>query len=331
MSHFTSILDYCLKKGILTPKSKKLIDEFQESYQKALLESIDSSKSIKPFEKLIELMIENIQKPHSFSIFHQSIRHPFDYYQMGLDFIRPLIDFEHSQIRGMDSLKAIQDQLKRGENVIFFANHQTEPDPQIMSLLLEKIDPKLAFEMIFVAGHRVISDPLAIPMSMGRNLLCIYSKKHISFPLEEKANKVLHNQRTLKKMQELLNEGGQCIYVAPSGGRDRPNSAGEFVVAPFDTQSVEIFYLTAQQAEKSTHFYPLALKTYALMPPPRHVEKELGERRTVNFTPVYLAFGKEIEMENFPGSENVDKRTKRTKRAEYIWKKVCEEYQSFPH
>ena len=55
--------------------------------------------------------------------------------------------------------------------------------------MLEKEHPRLAEEMIFVAGHRVISDPLAVPLSIGRNLICIYSKKHIENPPEVKAAK----------------------------------------------------------------------------------------------------------------------------------------------
>ena len=80
--------------------------------------------------------------------------------------------------------------------------------------------------MIIVAGHRVVSDPLAIPFSMGRNLLCIYSKKYFESDPAAKADKLQHNQRTMKKMLQLLSEGGKCIYVAPSGGRDRPGAAG---------------------------------------------------------------------------------------------------------
>ena len=84
-------------------------------------------------------------------------------------------------------------------------------------------------------------------------------------------------------------------------------------------------------SERPTHFYPLALQTYHLMPPPNQVEKELSEKRIIDFSPVYLAFGEEIAMENFPGSENLDKRSKRNKRAEYIWQRVSQSYQSFPH
>ena len=331
MSDFLSQLDSYLQKGLMDTRLYHLILDFYQNYQEASAYLTSPEKNEQLFALLIRCVVEQIQHPYSFSIFHRSIRQPFDYYQFGLDFIRPFINFTESKVLGLDSLTSIQKQLQKGENVILLANHQTEPDPQIMSLLLEKINPKLAADMIFVAGHRVISDPMAIPMSLGRNLLCIYSKKHMSHPPEEKAKKILHNQRTLKQIQELLNEGGYCIYLAPSGGRDRPNADGEVHVTPFDPQSIELFWLLGQQAAHPTHFYPLALQTYHLMPPPKQVEKELGERRLIHFTPVYLAFGEEIEMEHFPGSKLLDKKTKRNKRAEYIWKKVCQSYETFPH
>ena len=331
MSSIIAKLGDYVEKGWISPKLKNLMVEFYESYRKALSNSADPQKDEKPFETLIDLVIERLRDPYPFEIFHRSVRHPFDYYQFGLDFMHPFVDFPHSKIFGQEAIHSIQKQLKKGENVILLANHQIEPDPQVISLLLEQIDPKLASEMIFVAGHRVISDPMAVPMSLGRNLLCIYSKKHISYPPEKKAEKVAHNQRTLKTMQDLLNKGGCCIYVAPSGGRDRPNTAaGTVEPALFDAQSVELFSLMGQQAASQTHFYPLALKTYPLMPPPNHVEKELGEKRVVHVSPAFLAFGDEIDMDQFPGSENLDKRAKRSKRADYIWQLVCRMYHQFP-
>lgn len=330
MRPFLAQLDAYLAKGLISAKLVDAIRDFYGNYQQALAFSPHSKQGEKLFELLIKLVIEHQQSPHSFSIFHRGLRQPFDYYQFGLDFIRPFIDFDHSRIVGINHLKAIESQLEKGENAILLANHQTEPDPQIISLLLEEIAPKLATDMIFVAGHRVICDPIAIPMSLGRNLLCIYSKKHMNYPPQEKAKKILHNQRTLKQMQELLNEGGYCIYVAPSGGRDRPNSLGEVPVAPFDPQSIELLRLLGQRAIRPTHFYPLALRTYQLMPPPIQVEHELGEKRVIHFTPVYLAFGEEMDMEHFPGSEQLDKKSKCDKRATYIWQKVYQMYATFP-
>ncbi len=55
---------------------------------------------------------------------------------------------------------------------------QTEADPQVTSLLFEKEGfQDLSERLISVAGHRVTTDPVCMPFRMGRNLLCIYSKK----------------------------------------------------------------------------------------------------------------------------------------------------------
>ena len=86
------------------------------------------------------------------------------------------------------------------------------------------------------------------------------------------------------------------IYVAPSGGRDRCNAKGEVEVAPFDPQSIELFALIAQKAGVATHFYPLALSTYHVLPPPHSVNMELGEARLAQCTPVHLYFGDEVDI-----------------------------------
>ena len=55
--------------------------------------------------------------------------------------------------------------------MIILSNHQTECDPQVLSILLEREDQslgKLAESIIFVAGHKVTNDPVAIPFSMVR-------------------------------------------------------------------------------------------------------------------------------------------------------------------
>lgn len=308
-----------------------LLDDFEKSYLKA--GRFNQSLKNHPqqlFNQLKAFINKQIKQPYLFEIFHQAVREPFDFYQFGLDFIRPLIDFSRSRVEGIKHFEQIRQQINRQENVILLANHQIEPDPQIISLLLEPFDPLLAESMIFIAGHRVISDPVAVPLSLGRNLLCIYSKKYIHLPGEDKEKKINHNQRTLKKMAELLNEGSCCIYVAPSGGRDRCNSFAEIELSPFDPDSIELFWLIAKQAKQLTHFYPLSLSTYHLMPPPPQIEKEVGEKREVHFTPVYLACGTEIDMKNFLNLENEDKNFKKIKRAEYIYNLVKETYKRFP-
>jgi glycerol-3-phosphate O-acyltransferase len=126
-------------------------------------------------------------------------------------------------------------------------------------------------------------------------------------------------------MSRLLQEGGKIIYVAPSGGRDRKNAEGQIEVAPFDPASIEMFYLMAKKAGTPTHFIPLTLATFDLLPPPDTIQKELGEMRTVNRVPIYLSFSKAVDMEKLSGTE--EKLKKREKRAIAIWQIVCDEFQ----
>lgn len=314
-------LEKFVKAGKLPKTLEQVLHPFFKSYVEACGE-----ESGKTLCKYLELIIEQIHNPYPFESFHQSIRKPFDYYQFGLDFIRPLILFKQSRIFGLNHVGTMQEQLAKGENVILLANHQTEPDPQVLSLFLEKQYPKIAEELISVAGHRVVNDPLAIPLSMGCSMLCIFSKKYMETPPEKKMEKQQHNQRVMKRMIQLLSDGGRCIYVAPSGGRDRPNRDGTVEVAHFDAKSIEMFWLMAQQAKHPTHFYPLALNTYNLLPPPHGVKIKLGEQRKAMCTPVHLSFGKEISMDHFPGSEQLDKKQKRQARADYIWELVNDDY-----
>ncbi|MEI8124654.1 MAG: 1-acyl-sn-glycerol-3-phosphate acyltransferase [Parachlamydiaceae bacterium] len=323
-----------LHKAVLSGKIPEelaiVIRNFYLSYHEAIAENGYTAAQVQPLlDKFLQLLIQQLEHPHVFEPFHKRIKSPFDYYHFGLDFIRPLIVFSRSTVQGIENLDAIEAALAKGENVILLANHQTEPDPQAISLLLEKTHPKLAEEMIFVAGHRVITDPLAVPLSMGRNLLCIFSKRHIETEPEFKSEKLNHNQKTMKIMTQLLREGGKCIYVAPSGGRDRPSLTGAIEVAKFDPQSIEMFCLIAQQSGRKTHFHPLALATYDLLPPPNSIEKQLGERRHAHCTPIHLSFCKSLDMQHFPGSDHPDKRERRQNRADYIWGLVVSEYSSF--
>ncbi|XLR20285.1 hypothetical protein HN51_067048 [Arachis hypogaea] len=51
------------------------------------------------------------------------------------------------------------------------SNHQTEADPAVIALLIEKKAPHLAENMTYVAGDRVVTDPLCKPFSIGRGLI----------------------------------------------------------------------------------------------------------------------------------------------------------------
>jgi glycerol-3-phosphate O-acyltransferase len=326
-SNFISILSEAARKKLIPERSRLHLEQFYSSY-KASLES--HGLTIAPCEHLfatfLHLMEHQLKEPYVFPPYHKKIRAPFDYYAFGNDFLRPLIDMEHSSLEGLLHADEIHAHISRGHNVVLLANHQTEADPQAISLLLEKTHPLLAEEMIFVAGERVITDPVAIPFSMGRNLLCIYSKRYIDHPPEDKMKKQLHNKKTMELMKELLSEGGHCIYVAPSGGRDRPNEQGIVEIAPFDSQSIEMFYLMARRADHPTFFYPLTLMTYDLLPPPENVQIELGETRMTKRGAIHMAFGPQLDMEHFPGSDEDDKHQRRKNRADFICSLVKESY-----
>ena len=59
----------------------------------------------------------------------QSQLHP----NRGNDFIRPLIITEESKLFGTEQVDSIVNLVKRKENVVILANHQTEADPQVLS------------------------------------------------------------------------------------------------------------------------------------------------------------------------------------------------------
>ncbi|MCL6756423.1 MAG: 1-acyl-sn-glycerol-3-phosphate acyltransferase [Candidatus Rhabdochlamydia oedothoracis] len=324
---FLEKLQFAIKQNLIPKKSATILHGFYTEYKAAALQTREKTEQI--FLTFLELVLLQCADPFSFSHYHQRLRRDFDYHKFALDFVRPLIDISSSSLKGELYLEEIDSHLKNKDNVILFANHQSEGDPQMINILLEKKLPKIAEELIFVAGDRVISDPLAVPLSLGCNLLCIYSKRYIDNPPELKMKKQLHNKKTMDTMSCLLKKGGNIIYVAPSGGRDRSNSKGVIEVADFDPPSIEMFYLIAKRSLHPTHFYPLALKTYAILPPPKTIQVELGESRTVSYGPIQIAFGPEINMENRALQTSHDKHARRKERAEFIYNLVRKMYNNF--
>lgn len=322
-----SRIKHLVAQGALDPKYEPIIIAFYENYKNAIVLSkqahIDYADIFHTFVKRIESHCNS--SPH-FENYHQKIRTPFDYYRFGLDFMRPLVDRQNSSVNGLENVEKMIDQISRGENVVLLANHQTESDPQLISILLESSFARFAEKMIFVAGERVITDPLAIPFSLGCDLLCIYSKRYIDHFADKKRERLLHNQKTMQVMKDLLQSGGQLIYVAPSGGRDRLNSKGVVEVAHFDPASIEMFYLMSKKAKTPTHFYPLTLVTYEVLPPPERLQKELGEKRAAKFSPIHIHFGPEIDMQHFPGCDIKNKLKNRENRARYICDLVKKQY-----
>ena len=193
----------------------------------------------------------------------------------------------------------VQKQIAAGENVVLFANHQSEADAAFLPLMTEASHPGLGYSCTYVAGDRVVTDLMAKPFSLGRNLFCIFSKKHINDVPELRKQKMQQNLRTLKEMERLLKEGGQFIWIAPHGGRDRRAADGSLAPGAFDKDAVALMTKLGAKAAASgtkTNFYGFGMATYDLLPPPSGLEKELGEKRVVNYTGCGIALGEPLDL-----------------------------------
>ena len=80
------------------------------------------------------------------------------------------------------------------------------PHAGVWALLLEATHPKLATDVFYVAGDRVVADSLCKPFSMGRNLFCVHSRKHLDDIPELKESKQRTNRKTLTEMSRALNQ-----------------------------------------------------------------------------------------------------------------------------
>ncbi|XP_019156093.1 PREDICTED: glycerol-3-phosphate acyltransferase, chloroplastic isoform X2 [Ipomoea nil] len=276
--------------------------ELYQNYRNAVLKTKDPKADeivLSNMAVAFDRIFLDVKDPFEFSPHHKAIREPFDYYVFGQNYIRPLIDFRNSYVGNVSLFTEIEETVQKGENVILISNHQTEADPAVIALLLESTHPYLAENMIYVAGDRVITDPLCKPFSIGRNLLCVYSKKHMGDVPELVDMKKKANTRSLKEMAVLLRGGSKIIWIAPSGGRDRPDPVTqEWSPAPFDPSSVDNMRRLVEHAAVPGHIYPLAVLCNDIMPPPPQVEKEIGEERVMSFHGVGLSVAPNI---NFHG------------------------------
>ena len=304
------------EKDSMPPRYKIIVDDFFQQYRNIVGHTSQVEKSLDVYRKLIS---REVVIPYNFKPYHKAVRKPFDYYQFGIDFIRPLVDLENSQLLNPHILDDIEKKLASGSNVVLFGNHQIEAEPQLLSILLETSHPKLAEDMIFVSGERVLKDIIAAPMSVGRSLLCIYSKKYMDSCPRRKVIKQHHNHRVLHVLRHLFSNGGKCVYVAPSGGRDRRNSMGRVVPSAYDSRSIETFLTMAERSRCPTYFYSIAFNSYDLLPPPSGLQIEIGEKRSINRVPVGVSFDGGLSLSQV-------RSIAADARAEYFWSEMNSQY-----
>uniref|UniRef100_R7W5C7 Glycerol-3-phosphate acyltransferase, chloroplastic n=1 Tax=Aegilops tauschii TaxID=37682 RepID=R7W5C7_AEGTA len=208
---------------------------------------------------LFDRVLLDEENPFTFQPYHKAIREPFDYYTFGQNYIRPLVDFRNSYVGNISVFSDMENQLRQGHNVVLMSNHQTEADPAVIALSLERSNPWISENIVYVAGDRVLTDPLCKPFSMGSG-------------------------------------GSHIIWIAPSGGRDRPDPlTGEWHPAPFDASAVDNMRRLLEHSGVPGHIYPLSLLCYEIMPPPQQIEKEIGEQRVISFHGVGLSVAEEIK------------------------------------
>jgi glycerol-3-phosphate O-acyltransferase len=303
-----------LKSAVESPKMLDPLLHFVEEYFSACCEaslagdeSITAESTALNMQSAVQYGLKHgTTDKYTFGVTHTALRgkdpesedgNTIDFYKFGCDFFRPAMNSEASSVLGLDALKKAEEQLAAGENVVFFANHQSEADPQVMSVMLEKAGMnKMAEDLVYVAGHKVTTDTLAIPFSMGRNLICIHSKKHIDADADSKPIKQRQNLMAMNGMLKLLKKGGTSIWVAPSGGRDRREIGVDRVpLAPFDQKTIDMFRLMGNKSKVPTHYYAVSMISYDLCPPPDFIEAGVGEQRNVRYVPVGIAVSDELE------------------------------------
>eukprot|EP00197_Chlamydomonas_leiostraca_P002655 CAMPEP_0202857142 /NCGR_PEP_ID=MMETSP1391-20130828/193_1 /ASSEMBLY_ACC=CAM_ASM_000867 /TAXON_ID=1034604 /ORGANISM="Chlamydomonas leiostraca, Strain SAG 11-49" /LENGTH=415 /DNA_ID=CAMNT_0049535905 /DNA_START=63 /DNA_END=1310 /DNA_ORIENTATION=+ len=298
---FTAVVKGAMAK---MPNGDKLVPlwvDFFQNYNKAITTSDQEGASEHLAAKIQAMIADAVTnqfiKPYTFPSFHERITGPdYDYFAFGQRYVGSLTDFNNSVLGHKDRWDQIQAYIDAGHNVVLLANHQTEADPGVFAHMLMASHPKLATDVIYVAGDRVVTDPLCKPFSMGRNLFCVHSKKHLDDVPELKASKMETNRKTLVAMQRALNKGGVLMWIAPSGGRDRPKADGTWSPDPFDPSAVELMRNLATRAKQPGHLFPMAMYSWPMMPPPKTVDKSIGERRLTYYTPVGITVAPELDL-----------------------------------
>eukprot|EP00877_Chromochloris_zofingiensis_P006537 jgi/Chrzof1/2136/Cz11g03260.t1_GPAT1[v5.2] len=326
---FVGILNKLVEAGKMPPKLLPLWVDFYDNYKKAILGSgvagANEELVARVQATIADCVLNQFVDPYTFPSFHKRLLEPYNYYDFGQRYVASLTDFDKSVLGHADRWTTIQKQLAEGHNAVLLANHQTEADPGVFAHMLSATHPNLATDVVYVAGDRVVTDPLCKPFSMGRNLFCVHSKKHLDDVPELKASKMETNRKTLVAMQRALNTGGALLWIAPSGGRDRPNADGHWLPDKFDPTAVELMRSLVTRAKQPGHLYPMAMFSHPMMPPPKTIDKAVGERRITHFTPVGISVCEELVPETVTAGIE-DREAASVKLADAAWKATLEEY-----
>jgi len=217
---FAAVLKAGAAAGKIPPQLVDGFLDFYQNYRTAVVnsgvEGADEAEVARVMTAIADRVLDQFSNPYTFPSAHARILEPYDYYAFGQNYVRNLVDFDKSAIGNLDRFERVEAQLAAGDNVVLLANHQTEADPAVWALLLEGAGlDRLASDVAYVAGDRVVTDPLCKPFSMGRNLFCVHSKKHMDDDPSLKEEKQRTNRRTLGALGKALAKGGQLLWTRP--------------------------------------------------------------------------------------------------------------------
>lgn len=314
---------------------KAALDGALEEYGCASATNDDVSRwCTEHFLTLFDILMHQKKHPFQFAPYHRAVRGPpFDFTSFGNLFSRPLCDVSHAWMDPESKIvfEGILELLAAGDNVCLMGNHQSEADPfAIYHMFRHFYGPRgaaLAEEMVFMAGDRVRDDPLAAPFSMGRSMLTVFSKKHMDDEPDRRTAKQMHNRKALREMERLFAEGSQCVWFAPSGGRDRRSTvSGKVECAEFDPDAIEMFRLSAGRASRPCHYYPMAIGTFRMLPPPGQVEKSMGELRVASYAPLWISIMPEIDWDRAVSDASMNRAEQRRARSDAVFDQVVRKY-----
>lgn len=165
---FFQALQQGVDSGKLPKQLYAAFEDFYNNYKHTVLTSdapdANSELVARIMGSIADRTFNQFLDPYTFPSYHTRLLEPYDYYKFGQNYVRTLINFNKSVVGHIDRFEKLQQQLDAGENVILLANHQTEADPGVWALLLEKHLPNLATEIIYVAGTLTL--PLLLQLSL---------------------------------------------------------------------------------------------------------------------------------------------------------------------
>ena len=204
---FMATIDSLLAAGKISQKVHAGLTELFTNYRAALVKSPRESNADKEAAMMIASIAERVAvqgfDPYTFPSRHERMLEPFDYYAFGQRYCGNLINFDTSFVGNAEGFRRIRSQLDAGDNVVVMANHQSEADPGVWAWMTQYISSSLATDVRYVAGDRVVLDTFAKPFSMGRNLVCVHSKRHMEDDPELRAEKMKTNQRSVREVRKV--------------------------------------------------------------------------------------------------------------------------------